>query len=33
VLVVKPPGFARRIPSKPRGVRVVPPQPLIPMAM
>jgi universal stress protein E len=33
VLVVKAPGFTRRIASKPRGVRVVPPQPLIPMAM
>lgn len=33
VLVVKPPGFAKRVADKPRGVRVVPPQPLLPLPM
>ena len=33
VLVVKPPGFSKRVSATSRGVRVVPPQPLIPMPM
>jgi universal stress protein E len=33
VLVVKPPGFATRVAGKSRGIRVVPPQPLMPMPM
>jgi universal stress protein E len=31
VLVVKPSRFARRVSDKPRGMRVVPPQPLLPI--
>jgi universal stress protein E len=33
VLVVKPPGFAKRVADRRRGVRIVPPEPLIPMPM
>ena len=33
VLVVKPPGFAQRVAARSRGVRVLPPQPLVPMPM
>ncbi len=31
VLVVKPSRFARRVEERPRGMRVVPPQPLLPL--
>jgi universal stress protein E len=33
VFVVKAPGFTRSVASRPRGVRVAPPQPLMPMPM
>jgi universal stress protein E len=33
VLVVKPPGFSSRVSAKPRDVRAIPPQALIPMPM
>jgi hypothetical protein len=33
VLVVKPPGFAKQVADRPRGLRIIPPQPLIPMPM
>jgi universal stress protein E len=33
ILVVKPPGFAKHVSDKARGVRILPPQPLVPLGM